>query len=458
MQASVPDSSSGAYNQGGYRSSTYQMPMSMPPHAHSIPSSSMYQPNPTYPMTMPPAPSYAMNSHYQSYGYKRPSNWDYDYHSNKRPYYGSNQMAPREPQTKTCSRCNKELGHDDFAKRQWTKKDDERKCKDCVKDFLKEKHAGELASALSAVSEGSLTNAEKVSPSSTLTNDASVSTSGQPEATRRCSRCNEYCVWKQYTKTQWVSPAFTRKCRKCVEEEKIERKRQDQEEGIKALLMMAKDTDPVAAPSAIQKAPVAVPHIEELQGPEPVASAPNSEVHVAVTESQGILKPTSVSAVPPAAVKCDVVVKEEVKDDSFASTPKTEGAGTTSAIATKGLPARQVTVKYAHSDSTRKCSKCGKEQNWECFTKTQWLMSAMFRRCKECMSGEKEAAADSSSTYIDIESRKWMYEDADVPRMCTVCNLDREWIHFSKRQWIMHESERKCKQCVDNMLKPDSKE
>lgn len=98
--------------------------------------------------------------------------------------------------------------------------------------------------------------------------------------------------------------------------------------------------------------------------------------------------------------------------------------------------------------TTRNCSKCNKECTREGFSKTQWFISSPFRSCKLCVENDRKEVAHAEAA--GVEDRKWMYEDVDALRKCIVCNIELEWHKFSMRQWIMHGTERKCRQCISD--------
>jgi hypothetical protein len=407
----------------------------------------MYQANPVAMMPIPvnvPPPMLRMNSNYQPHGLKRPADWAYQ--ANKRPFYG----VPEEL-SKTCSRCNKECKKDDYAKRQWLKKDGERKCTECVKAVLAANKAIVENIHGIAPASGILCAAEKVSPSSSVTNDQSS------EAKRICSRCKLPHDWTKFTKTQWVAAALVRKCKECLEEEKQIKKRVDQEQGIQALLMMSGQVsesteDPMKAALKAAADLKAAQAAKFLANPDAVSSMSNT---TNVTDLKGILKPASHDSTSPDLIKSDVVVKEEAPSGLVLGGPTVtneEGSCTDSTGAgSAGAGLNSVGIKVLGTPNMRQCSKCHRVCDHTQYSKTQWLMSSIFRRCKRCMDDDAEAVKAVQRTQ-DINDRRFMYGDTSKPRECTSCKLELEWDKFSKRQWIAVECARRCKACVNKSL------
>jgi hypothetical protein len=406
-----------------------------------------YQPNPGAMMPIPinvPPPMLHVQSSYQPHGLKRPTDWAH--HANKRPFYG----VPEEPLSKTCSRCNKECKKEDYAKRQWVKKDGERKCSDCVKAVLAANRA--IVENIHGIPPGSssLLVAEKVSPSSSVTNEL------PSEVRRVCSRCKLPHDWTKFTKTQWVAAALVRKCKECLEEEKQIKKKVDQEQGIQALLMMSGQVsesteDPMKAALKAAADRKAAEAAKLLANPEAVYSVSKS---TDVADPKGILKPASHDSASPDLVRSNVVVKEVPSGLVFGGPTVTneEGSFTGSAgVGSAGGGPNTVGIKPGGIPNMRRCSKCHRDCDHNHFSKTQWLMSSIFRRCKRCMGDDAEAVKAFQRTQ-DINDRRFMYGDTSKPRECTSCKLELEWDKFSKRQWIAVECARRCKACVNKSL------
>jgi hypothetical protein len=89
----------------------------------------------------------------------------------KRACYGYQSNYQPEVLSKTCSRCSKDIVRKDYSNRQWLKKHGERRCIECVKAVLAANKAIVESIHGIALGSGSLYRAEKVSPSSSVTND-----------------------------------------------------------------------------------------------------------------------------------------------------------------------------------------------------------------------------------------------------------------------------------------------
>ena len=58
---------------------------------------------------------------------------------------------------------------------------------------------------------------------------------------------------------------------------------------------------------------------------------------------------------------------------------------------TQSCKMNKVGVKYSHTQSTRNCSKCKKDCEWNQFSKTQWTTTATARRCNLCLEEDRIA-------------------------------------------------------------------
>jgi hypothetical protein len=294
----------------------------------------------------------------------------------------------------------------------------------------------------SAISEGSLSLAEKVSPASSLTTDhmSKVGTKRykSTDATRMCSGCQKEREWSHFSKTQWLSHHLTRKCKLCLEGQQA----QHPTEKDLSLLTEKVSSDSLVAEHAYQQeVSQSKFQVEQVQSANLVSNG-------AATAPKGILKP----AHDHDHAKRNVVVKEESQDcdkitNAVVKKEETDHGDRINEPVDQSSSSK-VGIKYSHTDNTRMCSKCNKEREWSQFSKTQWLSAAMQRKCKTCLQEDKNENEASKSEDGCLFRQ---YEGSIDLRRCSQCNMELEWHKFSKRQWTAKEIIRKCRQCVNNI-------
>jgi hypothetical protein len=212
---------------------------------------------------------------------------------------------------------------------------------------------------------------------------------------KRCSRCNEEIMYKDYAKRQWIKEGGERKCKNCV----------------KMFLAENKFTF------------------------EPAPGMTNEDFWMANADSN---KGNNV-AVENDDVASKTVSMENEECSHFPCVVSARGGPSTVGIKPGGIP------------NMRRCSKCHRYRDHNHFSKTQWLLPHMFRRCKRCMDDDAEAVKAAQRTQ-DINDRRFMYGDTSKPRECISCKLELEWDKFSVRQWTAVECARRCRECVDKSL------
>jgi len=418
---------------------------------------------------LPAPPMHSLSSHFEPRGLKRPR----DYHEHnfvKRQYHGltsndQNQVKQTHTdQLKKCSQCKTERGRDHFSKKQWCKKYSERKCKHCVEIHLGVERQGatrkiEETADTSAekVQTGGTTSdvslsLEKVSPNSSLTDEPlpPMTAEQNNDRCKICCVCKKERDWVEFSKTQWMAPAFSRKCKVCIDE-KRNNIRQEKEKLAETLLMLAEvpshesktkeDSDPHQL-QAQDDAELQQPNNDVIE-PELVPSVPFAENHANTTELRGILKNS-----PETAPLNNNAIKEENTEGSLLNDNKQANHNPT--LSRVEHIDKPQDLFLSEKRRTRLCSCCNKECPWDQYTKTQWLMSSKFRKCKSCI--VKDPNMSESEANISGKKTRRVYEESgDELRKCAMCNVEKTWNHFSKRQWTAFgtfECVRKCRLCA----------
>ena len=344
---------------------------------------------------LPTPPISSMFSHFEPRGLKRP----HDYHEQnfvKRKYglTSNNQNQVKQTRTdqhKRCSQCKIEQGRDKFSKTQWCKKDSERKCKHCVEIRLGvERQSANIAQkklkTVGTITEGS-PSLENVNSTSSLTDEPPPPRITEPSNNRLkiCCLCRKERDWIEFSKTQWMSPSLLRKCKVCIDEKK-QKIRQGKEKPA------TKEGD------------------ADIIQPEIVSSLHIASKHADTAEFHGILKNN-----PATAPLNSKVIKEENTKASLISSDKQ--ANHNPALSGLGHNDKTQDLFLSEKLKTRLCSCCNNECPWGQYTKTQWLLSTKFRKCKSCI--EKDPNTSESIAKLSGKKTRRAYEESgDELRKC----------------------------------------
>jgi hypothetical protein len=321
----------------------------------------------------------------------------------------------KDTRVKRCSACKKLCEWDQFSKRQWTLKDDVRKCTLCVKemnakdgippsgtsaDLTIEKVGSDLSSNDSRVKMCSICKKvcrwadftkqewlsmdtvrkcssclqqikEKDFAATLLTMEKGDSQSlftAERKQTKTCSMCKKLCDWADFSKRQWMSKDNIRKCNQCMEKMAKEKHERQTNNGVSPAVAVSSDstTEPIGQP--VSNNHIKIEHISS----SPVVSMRPS------LEPRGILRNAS-------------------SQSSHDDTQENQARG---------------------YDTKKWCSSCIKQFDKSQYSRRQWEYGDSKRRCNQCIemtSMKKNDCTSLSSTTSDVSKLEIVEVDSAAP-------------------------------------------